>query len=285
MSILQLPLPIAANTGVVPNIKTMTVTDTLTALTVAGYLNSVNLQGYPVSPGDEIHIRYNASVSDLNSGSLVVCSVSVSNGVISLVPDLSEGNVVLPTIASHIATYVDTTGKLTEDPATAISGGNIQAGLSGTAGALSSFPATASKGSLKVVAVANTGNTVTTISNVSMGQTTTVSIPDPAGATANFVVAPSALVSGNLVKASGTAGLLVDQGVAMKSVYAAAFAGGSATFTVTDAFCTSTSVVTGNWATQTNPASVYKITPGNGSFVVTSSADTGVSTFSYVILK
>jgi hypothetical protein len=88
--------------------------------------------------------------------------------------------------------------------------GNLVAGSSGHAGTVSSFPATASKGSLKLVAVANTGDTLTTISNAAMGQASVVSIPDPAAATANFVLAPSALVSGNIVSASGTAGLVVD---------------------------------------------------------------------------
>jgi hypothetical protein len=116
------------------------------------------------------------------------------------------------TIANHIAVYNDTHGSIGEDAATAINGGNIQAGLSGTAGYLASFPATASKGSLEVKAVANTGNTVTTISNVAMGQASVIYIPDPAAATADFVIAPAALVSGNVIQASGTAGLVADSG-------------------------------------------------------------------------
>ena len=53
----------------------------------------------------------------------------------------------------------------------------------------------------------------------------------------------------------------------------------------TDTFCTATSVVIGNWVTQTNPAEVVKIVPGVGSFVVTSTADVGAGTFSYIIMK
>lgn len=71
----------------------------------------------------------------------------------------------------------------------------------------------------------------------------------------------------------------------MKSVAGAAAAGGAAAQSFTDAFCTSGSVVIGNWVTQANPASVLKIVPGNGSFVVTSSANAGVGTFSYIITK
>ena len=94
-----------------------------------------------------------------------------------------------------------------------VGNGNLQAGKSGQAGTLISYPLTATTGSLILAAVANTGNTNTTISNAAMGQASTISIPDPGGATANFTLAPSALVSGNLVKASGTAGLLVDAGI------------------------------------------------------------------------
>lgn len=189
-------------------------------------------------------------------------------------------------IANHIACFSDTAGTIDDDAATAINAGNIQAGLSGTAGALSSFPATGSKGHLAVVGVANTGDTVTTISNAAMGQASVISIPDPAGATADFVLAPAALVSGNLIKASGTAGLVADQGFAMKSVAKAATNGGSVTVTFTDAFCTTGSVVVGNWVVQTTPAEVIVIVPGNGSFAVTSTADVGTtSSFSYIITK
>ena len=71
----------------------------------------------------------------------------------------------------------------------------------------------------------------------------------------------------------------------MKAVAGAAAAGGAAAQSFTDAFCTSGSNVIGNWNTQTNAVSVFKIVPGNGSFVVTSSGDAGVGTFNYIITK
>src|ERR1017187_2887173 len=95
----------------------------------------------------------------------------------------SSADVALPTIINHIATYTSVSGALGEDATTAINGGNIQAGLSGTAGTLASFPGTAAKGSLILAGVANTGNTNTTISNAAMGQASVISIPDPATAT------------------------------------------------------------------------------------------------------
>lgn len=128
------------------------------------------------------------------------------------------------TTANALAVFADTAGTVKAASTTTTLGqplivsGNVSAGLSGTSGALASFPAAASKGSLILQGVANTGNTNTTISNVAMGQASVVSIPDPAGATANFVVAPAALVSGNFLSASGTAGLAINSGIAVTSV-------------------------------------------------------------------
>lgn len=156
--------------------------------------------------------------------------------------------------------------------------GNVVAGSSGNAGTVSSFPATASKGSLKLAAVNNTGNTVTTISNAAMGQATVVSIPDPATATANFVVAPAALVSGNLVKASGTAGLVADVGAKIIANTTATYAGGGTSNAYTAAGLTSSSIVTATILAQTNAASIVKAVPGTNTLTVTFSADPGAAT-------
>ena len=73
--------------------------------------------------------------------------------------------------------------------------------------------------------------------------------------------------------------------IRMKAVAAAAAAGGNAAQSFTDTFCTTGSVVIGNWVTQTTPQEVVKIVPGNGSFIVTSTGDAGSGTFSYIITK
>lgn len=182
------------------------------------------------------------------------------------------------TIVNHIATYVDTAGTVGEDATTAINGGNIQAGLSGTAGFFASFPTTAAKGSLELKAVENTGDTITTISNAAMGQASVISIPDPAAATANFVVAPSALVSGNLVKASGTAGLVVDAGARIIANTTSAFAGGGTTNTFTATGLSSSAVGSAVIRTSTNSVSITKALPGTNTLAITFSADPGAGT-------
>jgi hypothetical protein len=173
-------------TGLSLKIPRVLTQSTLAQVTTAGWWNNyyVSSGQPPLHPQDLVCICYSYGNASLQATALF--SVSISNGVVTL--SLAEANVVLPTIANHIATYTNTLGTLGEDPATAISGGNIQAGLSGTAGTLASYPATAAKGSLILKGVANTGNTNTTISNAAMGQASVISIPDPGAATANFLL-------------------------------------------------------------------------------------------------
>lgn len=277
--IIQLPLPIAANTGVSPNIKTMTVTDNLATLTAAGYLNSGNLQGYTLDVDDILLVIYSYN-QIIRAGTFGIFTVSISNGVITLAEDVTTGSVTFtsPSVANHMAVFSNTTGNLTDDVATAINGGNIQAGLSGTAGTLASFPATASKGSLILSAIDNTGDTDTTISNMAMGQASVISIPDPATATANFLLTPAGLVDGNIVKASGAQGLIVDAGFALKANTTAAYAGGGTSNAFTATGIGATSIVTAVIVASTNAVSIVKAVPSANTLTVDFSADPGAAT-------
>lgn len=197
MAILGITTEVAGQVGDIPRIVRINCNDSYATITAAGYLNGAAVQGYTFYPSDTFLISYGTNPA---SPSIDFFNATTSNGIISLVA--GTGSVVLPTIANHLAVFSDTTGGLTEDVATAINGGNIQAGLSGTAGTVASFPGTASKGSLILAAVANTGNTNTTISNAAMGQASVISIPDPGVATSNFIIADSAgtqhITTGNL---------------------------------------------------------------------------------------
>jgi len=104
--------------------------------------------------------------------------------------------------------------------------GDVQAGQSGVAGGFISYPLTASKGSFQFRAVANTGDTVTTLSNAAMGQASVISIPDPANAVGRLLIGATAtpFVSGNFPVNSGTAGLMVDSGRAANVLLYAGFA-------------------------------------------------------------
>lgn len=108
----------------------------------------------------------------------------------------------------------------------------------------------------------------------------------PTNVSDQFVVmSPGSLTAGHLLKAGDANGSVADQGVQMKTVAQAAVAGGAAAQTVTDTFCTTASMVTASWNDTTNAVTIQKVAAGNGSFVVTSSADPGASHLNYVIFK
>jgi hypothetical protein len=304
MSIVSFNTTTTGQIGIFPRLCELATTDNLATITTAGYLNRNGqvLQGFAFYPTDVIFVNYSYVVAT-NSGTFGIFLPSIAgNGQITLTEWANPGDVLLPvvsgdfavfngtsgqikdagylpsnaaktnvvmangaTIANHIGTFTDTAGTLGEDAATAINGGNIQAGLSGTAGTIASFPATAANGSLVLAAVNAGGAFNTTISNSVMGQSTVYSLADIGATTGGIPVATTAL--------------------RVKSVAGAAAAGGAAAQSFSDAFCTSASNVIGNWNTQANAASVLKIVPGNGSFVVTSTADAGVGTFNYIITK
>jgi hypothetical protein len=262
MALISVSSPQSAGlVGVNPYVIFIDTTDTYAVVTTAGYLTKQKQNGFVFSNEQMALVK----TSDDGVVWLQVSVTGTPPQIVSLVEPLSPGDVVLPTITNHIIASTNTTGTLANISATAINSGSLQAGLSGTSGSLISFPATAANGSLIVSAVNAGGAFNTTIANGTMGQSTVYTIPDIGATTGDIVVSTAA--------------------VRMKSVAAAAAAGGAAAQSFTDTFCTSGSVVIGNWVTQTTPQEVIKIVPGNGSFVVTSTGDVGVGTFSYVILK
>ncbi len=213
-----------SNTGFVPNttgaglnlsqqlptfIQIQT-SDTLAAVTAAGYLNaSHNAFQFPYS-NDQM-----ALVSTTDSGT-VWLSVSVSGSTYSLVSPSESGTITNPTVTNQIAYASNTSATIAATGlATALfNAGNISAGKSGTAGILESYPAVAANGKLVLAAVGNAGNHTTTISSLStLGQDEVMTIPDVGAATGQFLVKTAALVSGNFPVNSGTAGLVVDSGI------------------------------------------------------------------------
>ena len=77
-------------------------------------------------------------------------------------------------------------------------------GVSGTAGSVKVFPSTASKGSLRLLAVDSAADYICTISNASLGQSSVVSIPDPGAATAKFLLDTGTNASGTFTAATIT---------------------------------------------------------------------------------
>lgn len=183
-------------TGFEPRIVRVYTTETLSTITAAGWLNSVNgNQKILFQSTDQLLISYAQGTSSATTASFTLAIVAAT-GIITL--SLASSAVVLPVVSGHIAVFSGTAGAIADTSTTAIHPANIQAGLSGTAGKVISYPATASTGSLQMTAVSNSGDTITTISNAAMGQASTVSIPDPGASTANFLLS------------TGTANILTD---------------------------------------------------------------------------
>lgn len=90
-----------------------------------------------------------------------------------------DANGALKQVNSGISGNQSITGDLT------VSGGDIDAGASGTAGTVDIFPTTASKGKNQFTAADNAGDTTNTITNRSQAGTRTFTIGDP-GASADF---------------------------------------------------------------------------------------------------
>lgn len=207
----------------------------------------------------------NTGVTSIVDGSIINADINASAAIaFSKLATLASGHIlagnggVVTDVALSGDATISNTGVLTLDP-------TLQLGASGTASSLTMFPPTAANGFFELLPVNAGGAFNTVLSNGTMGQSTTYTIPDIGASTGGIVVSTAA--------------------VRMKSVAAAAAAGGAAAQSFTDAFCTSGSVVTGNWVTQANAGEIVKIVPGNGSFVVTSTVDIGVGTFSYHITK
>ena len=258
MAIIQATSSFTGFVGINPNFVFINTNDTIATVTTAGYLTNANR---------EFLISVNSATMALVNTTSGVLWLSVQ--ITGTAPNL---------IYSLIAPPYD---------GGAIFEGNVQAGSSGVAGGFLSYPGTASKGHLVVQATANTGNTVTTLSNNAMGQITAVNIPDPGNAIGQLLIGATAtpFTSGHLVVASGTTGLVADAGFQIKSVAQKAVAGGAAAQTVTDAFCTTASMVVASWNDTSNAVEIETVAAGNGTFVVTSTGDPGASHLNYIITK
>ncbi len=287
MAILNIQTSQTGEAGVLPSYASILTDDTEAAVLTTGYLNKAVQNGASFAMPCIAKIATKASsTSPYQVGWY---QISRSGTDWSVIPAGNPGEVVLPTVANRIATYTNTTGTLSEDAATAINGGNLQAGLSGTAGYLASFPSAASKGSFRVTAVANTGDTLTTLSNVAMGQASVISIPDPVNAVGRLLVGATAtpFATGRILASSGTGGLVADSGIAttavqlntnIKAVRSADIGGaGAGPITITQAGVVATSVITANIVSSSNTVSIAKVTPGTGDFTVLFDADPGAA--------
>lgn len=205
----------------------------------------------------------------------------------------TAGDIKAASTACTLGQSLSITGSLTASTSITATGGDIQSGSSGDAGSFISYPGTAANGTLVLAAVNAGGAFNTTISNGTMGQSTVYTIPDVAAATGQFLAKTAAFVNGNLVQASGTAGVCVDSGVAtsalqlkaqVKAATTANIGGaGAGPISVVVAGLTAASVVVATVEASSNPVSVIACTATGTGFDVTFSADPGATcTLNYV---
>jgi len=296
MTIISFTVNEPGQAGVFPSMMRIQTNNTLAQVLVTGFLDEMFAENVPLQNG----MMALVSTKPSQNSSVVNTSwleVKFASGHWTLTPTaVAPGSITLPTITNHMAVFTDTVGTLADDTSVAINGGNIQAGLSGTAGYLASFPATSAKGSLRLTAVANTGDTLVTLSNVAHGQATVYSIPDAGNALGRVLVGATAtpFTTGHILASSGTGGLVVDSAIPttsvqlktnIKAVTTANIGGaGAGPLTVTQAACTSSSVIICQVQSSSNPCYVITVVPGTGSFTVTTNTDPGASLIlSYVL--
>ncbi len=203
MSILNIQIGQTGLVGVTPRIVYISTNDTLATVTTAGYLNRAVQEGFSFSESDMVLISTKPTPSSTVT-TVAWLEVSYVAPNWSLVPSNTPGEVVLPTVANNIVHATNTTGTISTDPANVINRGNIQAGQSGTAGYLATFPATAARGSLRLVGANSVGDTVTQITNASQAAARVYTIPDGGQAASSFLLTDS---SGTQTIATGSLSL------------------------------------------------------------------------------
>ena len=185
MAVLSVTTSTTGLVGVEPRVVYILTNNSTAEVLVTGYLNKVVEQKAYTFTNKDMALVY-------TTDGVQWMELEITATDISLKPAVAPGTVVLPVTAGHIAAFVNTDGAIGDDPATAINGGNLQAGLSGTAGYLASFPATAARGSLRVVAANNAGDTITQITNASQAAARVYTIPDGGQAASSFLLTDNA---------------------------------------------------------------------------------------------
>lgn len=169
-------------------------------------------------------IGYNTTLSQyefFNANTGTWFQLSINSGVISLTGTLHQvlvngtsGSAILGAITLTTPQDIDTTsnvafGTVTTSGAIQAIGGRLFSGsiAGGFSGGIGLFSPTAAMGSLQFVARDNFGNFGMVVTNATIGQVSTITIPDPVASTANFI-----LSSAGAIQHITAFGLQVDAG-------------------------------------------------------------------------
>lgn len=111
MGIVQAPSVLPGQVGVLGALKYMVTTDSLATITTAGYLNAIDLAVNPIFSSDVLGVTYSYNVNT-NSGTFEVFTVSISNGVVTLIAWANPGDVLLPVVSGDFANFNGTSGQI-----------------------------------------------------------------------------------------------------------------------------------------------------------------------------
>lgn len=317
MAILNIVTDKPGNVGVKPRRVEILSTDNRATVIAAGYLsNSPYNQVNAILPTDIVDMTYSYNPST-GVGTYEEFTPSFNGGVITLVPFVDPGNVLLPvvnndfanfngtsgqikdsgysptnaaktkvvmadaaTVVNHVMVSTDVTGTSGNLAGTAINDGSLQAGRDTVAGSLISYPATTGSGFLEIKATNSASNRTTSITNAAMGQSTAFVIPDPGIATTGVAVFGGNITVGHTVKVSTAAGVLIDNGVGFFGGLTDTWGGGATThdFTATGAVVGMNPTATLATSTSATATVVRASVPSANVLRVVFTADPGANT-------
>lgn len=235
------------------------------------------------------------------TGALVLSAFPNSGNFLTVIsnnPALQSSTISIPDPGQSTADFVITSVAGGNNTTQHITSGNLQvdsglilAGSDGTRGEFSTFAPTIGKGQLSLKGSDNTGQFDIEITNDVFTLSSVVKIPAIPNANGRFLVSSGTtpFVDGNIPKASGTGGLMIDSGLAFANVQnktnikiattANVGGGGAGPITVALTGLTTSGVVVATVASSSNPVSVLDAIAGTNSFQITFSADPGASCF------
>lgn len=119
MSIIYFNIGEAGQVGQIPRVGQIVTSDSLSAITAAGYLNNSASVRARIAPTDIFDIIYSytasstiASASGFGTGTYGRFTVSIASGVVTLIPWVNSANVLLPVVSGDVAVFNGTTGQI-----------------------------------------------------------------------------------------------------------------------------------------------------------------------------
>lgn len=262
-----------------PRRCTMISTDSLAAITTAGYLNNQNYSGNSLLPTDIFEVLYAFNqATQTGTFGIFQLTYSASTGFTLNLWE-NPGNVLLPVVSGDFAVFNGTSGQIKD------------AGYSATNAAKTKVVMLNAAPTINHVAIFTAADG--TIGDGGVLGTAAAKAASNAALSTVASTAGSGFTAGHLVTAADAAGSLSDSGIVASSLQVAANikadrtanigGGGAGPISVVVAGVTAASIITGSIQASSNPVDVQKITATATGFDILFSADPGATcTVNYV---